>query len=76
MTIKESIEAPRLHFEGNDLYYEPGIDLNSLDVPYFVSLHPFDVNNLFFGGVNAVTTSDGYSDSRRGGTCQIISNNK
>ena len=32
----------------------------------------FDRKNLFFGGVNAVTNHEGYSDPRRGGSYRII----
>ena len=72
MTIQESIEAPRIHLEGNKLYYEPHIDISKDDLIDHLSLHPFEEKNLFFGGVNAVTLSDGCSDSRRGGTFEII----
>ena len=72
MTLKESIEAPRIHLEGDELYYEPGIDIFNNDLLEHLLLHPFEKKNLFFGGVNAVTLSDGFSDPRRGGTFEIV----
>ena len=72
MGIEEAILSPRIHLEGNKLYFEPGIDISNNDVPDHISLHPFEENNLFFGGVNAVTLSEGGSDPRRGGTFEIV----
>ena len=72
IALDEAIRAPRIHFEGNDLYYEPGIEIFPDDIPDYISLHPFEEKNLFFGGVNAVTLNEGASDIRRGGTFEII----
>ena len=58
--------------EGSQLYYEPGLSINENDVPDNFSLHPFEEKNLFFGGVNAVTLTEGTSDIRRGGTFEIV----
>ena len=70
--LKEAIISPRIHLEGNDLYLEPDIDISDNDVPDHISLHPFEEKNLFFGGVNAVTVTEGSSDPRRGGTFEIV----
>ena len=72
MTLKDSIDAPRIHLEGNQLLYEPGIDISSSEFPDHILLHPFEEKNLFFGGVNAVTLTEGASDPRRGGTFDIV----
>ena len=72
MSIEESIEAPRIHLEGENLYFEPGINIPNCVFPGEVTLHPFDNKNLFFGGVNAVSIKDGFSDPRRGGTFEIV----
>ena len=72
MTLQESIKESRIHLEGDELYYEPGIDISDNDVPDYLSLHPFEEKNLFFGGVNAVTLTEGGSDPRRGGTFEIV----
>lgn len=72
MNLKDSIESPRIHLEGNRLFYEPEVT-DRFDT-YFkdMSLIPFQEKNLFFGGVNAVTLLDGYSDSRRGGSYACV----
>ena len=72
MSIEESIEASRIHLEGENLYFEPDIDIPKGIFPGEFTLHPFDNKNLFFGGVNAVSMKDGFSDSRRGGTFEIV----
>ena len=70
--LEEAILSPRIHLEGNQLYFEPDINISSNGVPDHISLHPFEEKNLFFGGVNAVTLTEGASDLRRGGTFEII----
>ena len=72
MSLEKSIEAPRIHLEGNQLYYEPGIIIPEDNSTNKYLFSPFDEKNLFFGGVNAVTISEGFSDSRRGGTFQVV----
>ena len=70
--IEEAILSPRIHLEGNDLYFEPGINISDNDIAEHITLHPFEEKNLFFGGVNAVTPIEGFSDTRRGGTVEIV----
>ncbi len=70
--LEEAIMSPRVHLEGSRLYYEPGISIDKNDIPDNFSLHPFEENNLFFGGVNAVTLTEGASDIRRGGAFEIV----
>ncbi len=72
MELEEAIFTPRIHLEGNQLYFEPGINILGNDVADHISLHPFIEKNLFFGGVNAVTLREGGSDVRRGGTFEIV----
>ncbi|SVC99322.1 uncharacterized protein METZ01_LOCUS352176, partial [marine metagenome] len=72
MNIEEAINAPRIHLEGDNLLYEPGVEIDDNNILDTFSLHPFEDKNLFFGGVNAVTLNEGCSDPRRGGTCEII----
>ena len=72
MDIEEAILAPRIHLEGNQLYSEPGIEIYENDIPNIFSIQKFEDKNLFFGGVNAVTVSAGFSDIRRGGTFEIV----
>ena len=61
-----------MHLEGNDLYYEEGAKIKFDKINMKLNLKPFKNKSLFFGGVNAVTTSEGYSDTRRGGTYEVF----
>ncbi|MTD46802.1 gamma-glutamyltransferase [Conexibacter sp. W3-3-2] len=72
LDAQEAVVAPRLHFEDDTVYAEPGIDLDALRAAGR-TVAPFRARNLFFGGVQAVqhdpdsgrTTAGG--DPRRGG---------
>jgi gamma-glutamyltranspeptidase/glutathione hydrolase len=72
MGLDEAIISSRIHLEGKTLYCEPGLDFLTADLPEDITLHPFEEKNLFFGGVNAVTLTEGASDIRRGGTFEIV----
>jgi gamma-glutamyltranspeptidase / glutathione hydrolase len=77
MSVREAVDAPRMHFEDGVLYSEPGIavdELRDLDTSAGadVRLVRFGSRNLFFGGVQAVQhrpgeRSAGAGDPRRGG---------
>ena len=75
-SLDEAIEAPRLHVEGDRLWWEAaGIDeaAASALLAAWPNATRFDEPNLFFGGVHAVTrapdgTLHGAGDPRRGGT--------
>jgi gamma-glutamyltranspeptidase/glutathione hydrolase len=70
MPAREAVCAPRVHFEGDTLYAEPGIDLSELR-GMNVHVVRFGALNLFFGGVQAVQRRgeglSGAGDPRRGG---------
>ena len=66
MDLKTAVHAARIHLEGNVLHFEPDIQLE--DLPGDLQLHSWDDQNLFFGGVNAVTPDDAWGDLRRGGS--------
>ena len=66
MDLKTAVHAARIHLEGNVLHYEPDTQLE--DLPGDIQLHSWDDQNLFFGGVNAVTPDDACGDLRRGGS--------
>ncbi|MDP6499535.1 MAG: gamma-glutamyltransferase [Candidatus Marinimicrobia bacterium] len=69
MDLASAITSPRIHLEGDMLHYEPGCRVpKEKDLPERIQLHRWDGQNLFFGGVNAVTTEEAVGDSRRGGT--------
>ena len=58
--------APRIHLEGDTLFYEPGIKIPNQKIKDII-LNAFDNKNLFFGGVNAVSRKSAIGDNRRGG---------
>ena len=71
-SLGESIEAPRIHYETGSIFLEPGISLKNIALPDETILHEFYEKSLFFGGVNAVTRKEAFSDKRRGGATAII----
>jgi gamma-glutamyltranspeptidase/glutathione hydrolase len=70
MQAREAVDAPRVHFENDVLYAEPGIDLGELACEE-LQMVQFGALNLFFGGVQAVQHVGeglvGAGDPRRGG---------
>lgn len=64
MDLQNAISSPRLHLEGNTLFYEPHVKFNNDNN---INLKPFKNKSLFFGGVNAVSQNSSISDERRGG---------
>ena len=66
MELDEAIISSRIHLEGKTLYCEPGVDFLTADLPEAITLQPFEEKNLFFGGVNEVTLTEGDRDIRRG----------
>lgn len=66
MDLKTAVHAARIHLEGNVLHFEPDTQLE--DLPGDIQLHSWDDQNLFFGGVNAVTPNDACGDLRRCGS--------
>jgi len=68
MNLKSSISQPRIHLEGNSLHCEPGIELQTKNtLPSDIDIIKWDDQNMFFGGVNAVTNDTAVGDARRGG---------
>ena len=71
LSVGDAVNAPRLHPEDGVVYAEPGIDVEALRDEGF-AVAQFKERNLFFGGVQAVTSAndgelDGAGDPRRGG---------
>jgi gamma-glutamyltranspeptidase/glutathione hydrolase len=74
----DAVDAPRVHFEDDVVYVEPGIDTGALEAAGR-EIGRFRERNLFFGGVQAVQRDDkgefwGGGDSRRGGSALVIGN--
>jgi gamma-glutamyltranspeptidase/glutathione hydrolase len=72
--IQQAIDAPRLHLERHHLFFEAGFDAHIIDrARSLYDVTVFESRNLFFGGVNAVTSDlQGGADSRRGGAVRYV----
>lgn len=69
MDLEHAVNTSRIHLEGNVLHCEPGISLpDKNELLEDVHVHQWNIQNLFFGGVNAVTQNEAVGDPRRGGT--------
>jgi gamma-glutamyltranspeptidase/glutathione hydrolase len=71
MEAQAAIDAPRLHWENDVVYCEPGIDADALEAEGR-QVARFRASNLFFGGAQCVVrtpegTLTGAGDPRRGG---------
>jgi gamma-glutamyltranspeptidase / glutathione hydrolase len=76
LAAPEAVDAPRLHFEDDVVFVEPGIDTAELERAGR-KIGPFRNRNLFFGGVQAVQrdaggTFHGGGDPRRGGAAVVV----
>ena len=69
MSLSNAISSPRIHLEGINLFYEPGITFKKIKALKLIS---FDNKNLFFGGVNGVSNTEAIGDQRRGGYGIIV----
>lgn len=69
LNLETSIGNPRIHLEGKSLHCEPGIELKepSSTIPSEINISHWEEQNMFFGGVNAVTKNEAVGDARRGG---------
>lgn len=88
-SIDEAANAPRMHVEGDRLWFEaedlPAASVAALDNwPTLLGAHAkaasvarFDARSMFFGGINAVAIEDGQpvgaGDRRRGGRVAFAS---
>jgi gamma-glutamyltranspeptidase/glutathione hydrolase len=76
MTADTAVCAPRIHFEDEILYAEPGVDVEPLERAGH-AIARFRARNLFFGGVQAVECDprtgrlSGGGDPRRGGAAVV-----
>jgi gamma-glutamyltranspeptidase/glutathione hydrolase len=73
---EEAVRAPRVHWEEDIVYTEPGVDLEALERAGY-ALGPFRERNLFFGGAQAVARGadgsfSGGGDPRRGGAAIVV----
>ncbi len=80
LDLDTSVNAPRMHVEGDKLWFEAkGVDPGAVEAlsAAWPSSALFQTKNMFFGGVHAVGRTDsglvGGGDRRRGGTVAIAS---
>jgi gamma-glutamyltranspeptidase/glutathione hydrolase len=76
MQAADAVDAPRVHWEEDIVYTEPGIDVGELEREGR-TLGPFRARNLFFGGAQAAArepdgTFSGGGDPRRGGASIVV----
>ena len=76
LPAQEAVDAPRVHWEDDTVYAEPGIDVAALQREGR-SVGRFRERNLFFGGVQAVARGrdggfSGGGDPRRGGAAVVV----
>jgi gamma-glutamyltranspeptidase/glutathione hydrolase len=73
MDPRQAIEAPRVHWDGEQVQAEPGfpqVALKALAARW--SMNRWDDRNLYFGGVHAVAPGrEGAGDPRRGGSVVV-----
>jgi gamma-glutamyltranspeptidase/glutathione hydrolase len=76
MRAQDAIDAPRLHYEDEIVYAEPGIEIEALERAGW-TVSRFRDRNLFFGGAQAVMRGgaagfSGGGDPRRGGAAVVV----
>ncbi len=76
MRAQDAIDAPRLHYEDEIVYAEPGIEISALEQAGW-TVSRFRERNLFFGGAQAVMHGavagfSGGGDPRRGGSAVVV----
>jgi gamma-glutamyltranspeptidase / glutathione hydrolase len=76
LPAQQAVEAPRVHFEHDVVYTEPGIETTELEQAGR-ELAPFRAINLFFGGAQAAAREPdgsfrGGGDPRRGGAAVVV----
>jgi gamma-glutamyltranspeptidase/glutathione hydrolase len=76
LEAQAAVDAPRLHWENDVVYCEPGIDADALEAEGR-TVARFRAPNLFFGGAQCVVraadgTLTGAGDPRRGGAAVAV----
>ena len=74
MGVREMVEAPRLHWDGEALQAEPGFEAAALEpLRAHCPVNVWDVRDVYFGGVNAVSSEgEAAGDPRRGGHARVL----
>lgn len=76
MRASDAVQAPRVHWEHDIVYVEPGIDTVQLEAEGR-AISAFRDRNLFFGGAQAAACDadgrySGGGDPRRGGAAIVV----
>jgi len=75
LPLRDAVEAPRLHWDGETLQLEPGME-DRAAVAALARLGPVNEwpdRDLYFGGVHAVVPGvEGAGDPRRGGSAMTV----
>jgi gamma-glutamyltranspeptidase / glutathione hydrolase len=67
-TVADAVDAPRLHWDGQQLHVEPGWSPAAVAaLAHRWPLRTWTQRDLFFGGVHAVSSVGAAGDPRRGG---------
>ena len=69
LDIKEAVEAPRIHWDGDTIQVEPGFAAEAVNaLQQLGTVNRWQEKNVYFGGVHAVMPDEGGGgDPRRGG---------
>ena len=72
--VQKAVEAPRIHWDGEVMQVEPGLQQESIDaLQKNWPINIWSAIDVYFGGVHAVLPyKDGGGDPRRGGAVSII----
>jgi gamma-glutamyltranspeptidase/glutathione hydrolase len=72
--VRESVEAPRLHWDGEQLQLEPGFPAESLEaLRSRWPVNEWEERNLYFGGAHAVDPrGEAGADPRRDGRAEVV----
>ena len=73
--LQESVDAPRLHWDGETVQMEPGFAADSVEtLKKYAKVNQWESQGVYFGGVHAVIPGkEGAADKRRGGKVIEIS---
>lgn len=79
MPLDEAVNAPRIHFEEDELNLEGGFDQTEIErvIEAYPNHKIWKTRNLYFGGAHAVSCGPGgftgSGDVRRGGVARVVS---
>ena len=69
LSLREAIERPRLHWDGEALQVEPGLPAPALSaLAERCPVNEWSTRDVYFGGVHAVGRTEAAGDPRRGGS--------